>query len=568
MAAYTDVNGWQHKQFLGSGEFTLEFGDYNVRIDVPADHIVSGSGVLQNPGEVLTSEQRARLKQAETADKPVQIVTLDEAKANEKEGTTDRRTWVFRAENVRDFGWACSRKFLWDAQVIHQANHPVWAMSFYPKEGEPLWSRFSTQAIIHTIEVYSRHAFDFPYPVAQSINGPVGGMEYPMICFNGPRPEKDGTYSSGSKYGLISVVIHEVGHNFFPMVVNSDERQWTWMDEGLNTFLQFLAEQEWEDKYPSSRGEPRNITNYMKSTDQVPIMTASDSLIQFGSNAYGKPATALNVLRETVLGRELFDFAFRTYAQRWEFKRPEPSDFFRTMEDASGVDLDWFWRGWFYGTSACDLSIDKLHVYTLSTQDPNVEKERQRRARDERPPTLTEARNAPLRKRTDDYPELKDFYNQYEELAVTSSDLDKYDALLAKLSDADKALLGSHLRFYVIDFANVTGLVMPIPVQIDYTDGTREDLDLPAEIWRTQSDKVSKLVITDREIAKLTLDAHQQIADIDPTNNVWPRQVDEQRLDLRKDARDKPKNPMQLKAEEERKAREKAEKATPSAAGQ
>jgi hypothetical protein len=568
MAAYTDVNGWQHKQFLGAGEFTLEFGDYDVRIDVPADHVVAATGVLQNADAVLSAAQRERLKQAETAERPVQIVTLDEAKENEKETTTARRTWNFHAENVRDFGWASSRKFLWDAVLVQQHGHPVWAMSFYPKEGEPLWSHFSTQSILHTLDVYSRHSFYFPYPVAQSINGPVGGMEYPMICFNGPRPEKDGTYSSGSKYGLISVVIHEVGHNYFPMVVNSDERQWTWMDEGLNTFLQFLAEQEWEERYPSSRGEPRNITNYMKSTDQVPIMTASDSLIQFGANAYSKPATALNVLRETVLGRENFDFAFRTYAQRWEFKRPEPADFFRTMEDASGVDLDWFWRGWFYGTKACDLAIDRLRVYTLSTQDPSVEKERQRRARDARPQSLTESRNDKSRHRVDDYPELADFYNQYDDLAVTPADLERYDGLLAKLDAPEKALLGSHLRFYVVDFENIGGLVMPIPVQIDYTDGTREDLALPAEIWRTQSDKVSKLVITDREIAKLTIDAHGQIADSDVSNNVWPRQVEEQRLDLRKDSRDRGKNPMQLQAEQEKKDREKAAPTPASAPAQ
>lgn len=354
MAAYTDVNGWQHKQFLGNGEFTLEFGNYRVEITAPADHVVAATGVLQNENQVLTAAQRQRLQQARTAPQsptktPTLIVTPEEARARETDGATKTRnaslptkTWVYQAENVRDFAFASSRKFIWDAQGHNVEGNRVLAMSYYPNEGNPLWAQYSTAAIIHTLNVYSRYSFTYPYPIAISVNGPVGGMEYPMICFNGPRPEADGTYSARTKYGLISVVIHEVGHNYFPMIVNSDERQWTWMDEGLNSFLQFLAESEWENNYPSRRGEPQNITEYMTSANQVPIMTNSESLLQFGNNAYGKPATALNVLRETILGRELFDFSFREYARRWKFKRPEPADFFRTMEDASGTDLDWF----------------------------------------------------------------------------------------------------------------------------------------------------------------------------------------------------------------------------------
>ncbi|MGH9900953.1 MAG: M1 family metallopeptidase, partial [Pyrinomonadaceae bacterium] len=344
MAAYNDVSGWQHKQFLGSGEFTLEFGNYRVRITAPDDHVVASTGVLQNPQEVLTAAQRARLEQAKTAKSPVLIVTPEEARLNESNKPRGKKTWVFHADNVRDFAFASSRKFIWDAQLHNVEGNRVMAMSYYPKEGNPLWERYSTQAIMHTLNVYSRYSFTYPYPVAISVNGPVGGMEYPMICFNGPRPEEDKTYTARTKYGLISVVIHEVGHNYFPMIVNSDERQWTWMDEGLNSFLQFLAEQEWEANYPSRRGEPRNITEYMASESQVPIMTNSESIMQFGNNAYGKPATALNILRETVLGRELFDFAFREYSRRWKFKRPMPADFFRSMEDVAGEDLDWFWR--------------------------------------------------------------------------------------------------------------------------------------------------------------------------------------------------------------------------------
>ncbi len=319
MAAYTDVTGWQHKQYLGRGEFTLEFGDYLVRITVPDDHVVASTGTLVNPEDVLKPEWQERLKEAETADKPVFIVTPEEAKENEKSTPTGKKTWIFQAENVRDFAFATSRKFIWDAQLHDVEGNRVMAMSFYPNEGEPLWSRYSTESIIHTLNIYSRYTFPYPYPVAISVNGPVGGMEYPMICFNGPRPEADGTYSERTKYGLISVIIHEVGHNYFPMIVNSDERQWTWMDEGINTFLQHLAEVEWEDDYPSRRGEPKDIVGYMRSTQQVPIMTNSESILQFGNNAYAKPATALNVLRETVLGRELFDYAFKEYARRWRF---------------------------------------------------------------------------------------------------------------------------------------------------------------------------------------------------------------------------------------------------------
>ncbi|MGO4479954.1 M1 family metallopeptidase, partial [Massilia sp. 2TAF26] len=353
MAAYYDAHGWQHKQFLGAGEFTLEFGDYDVELTVPADHIVAATGELQNPDAVLTPAQRERLKQARTAKQPVLIVTQAEAEAKEKTRAEGSRTWRFKAKNVRDFAFASSRKFIWDAQGFKKEGTDALAMSYYPKEGNPLWGKYSTHAVVHTLDQYSKYSFDYPYPVAISVNFDVGGgMEYPMISFNAPRPTKDKktgeiTYSKNAKYGLIGVVIHEVGHNYFPMVVNSDERQWTWMDEGLNSFLEFLAEEAWEEKFPVQWGEARLIAGYMKSQNQVPIMTNSESLVQFLNNAYAKPATALNVLRETVLGRELFDFAFREYARRWKFKRPTPADFFRTMEDASGTDLDWFWRGWF-----------------------------------------------------------------------------------------------------------------------------------------------------------------------------------------------------------------------------
>ncbi|MEL7335819.1 MAG: M1 family metallopeptidase, partial [Planctomycetota bacterium] len=451
VVSYTDYTGWQHKQFLGSGEFTLELGDYEVAITAPADHVVAATGTLTNHTEVLTAQQQQRLQDAAKANEPMFIVTPEEAKKAERRGkaadetdakdkdakdaesngddaaVTGTKTWRYTAKNVRDFAWASSRKFIWDAQG-HTVDggdgesKTVMAMSYYPNEAEPLWSKYSTHSIIHTLNIYSRYTFTYPYETAISVNGPVYGMEYPMICFNGPRPEKDGTYSRSTKYGLISVIIHEVGHNYFPMIVNSDERQWTWMDEGLNTFLQYLTEQEWEEDYPSRRGEPANITSYMASRSQRPIMTNSESVLQFGNNAYAKPATALNILRETIMGRELFDYAFKEYARRWKFKRPTPSDFFRTMEDASGVDLDWFWRGWFYSTDHVDIAFDGISLAQLDLGDPDATAARRRREKEEQTPSVSKERNADLPKRVDLFPGLKDYYNtEYDPLAVSEA---------------------------------------------------------------------------------------------------------------------------------------------------
>ncbi len=543
MAPYTDVNGWQHKQFLGAGEFSLEFGNYLVRITAPNDHVVTATGVLQNPQEVLSKTQRDRLKQAETATKPVLIVTPDEAKAAEGAKPTGKKTWVFKADDVRDFAFASSRKFIWDAQLHNVNGNRVMAMSVYPKEGNPLWGQYSTAAIIHTLNVYSRYTFNYPYPVAISVHGPIGGMEYPMICFNGPRPEEDGTYSARTKYGLITVVIHEVGHNYFPMIVNTDERQWTWMDEGLNTFLQYLSEQEWEKGYPSRRGEPRDIVEYMLSTEQVPIMTNSESLLQFGNNAYAKPATALNILRETVLGRELFDKAFKEYARRWRFKRPEPADFFRTMEDASGVDLDWFWRGWFYTTEHCDISIERVRLFTIDTQNPEVEKPIRAKERDAEPRTLSAERNEPLPKVVDRDPALKDFYNSYDELTVTERDREQYQKFIASLDEKQRALLGTGMNFYVVELSNRGGLVMPVIFLLEYADGTKEELRIPAEIWRQNSHTVSKLIMTKKELRSITLDPHLETADTDLENNSFPRRPVKSRFQLFKEAKEP--NPMQ-----------------------
>lgn len=537
MAAYYDAEGWQNKQFIGNGEFALEFGDYRVEITVPADHIVASTGVLQNPDEVLTSTQRQRLEKARNSDKPVKIVTEEEALENQKEGTDNTKTWIFEADKVRDFAWASSRKFIWDAQGYKKNDTDVIAMSFYPEEGNPLWERYSTASIIHTIEHYNDYSFDYPYPVAISVNGPVGGMEYPMITFNGPRPYVDEDsgekyYSKRTKYGLISVIIHEIGHIYFPMIVNTDERQWTWMDEGINTYLQFLAEQKWEKDYPSWRGEPRNITSYMASSNQMPIMTNSESILQFGNNAYGKPATALNILRETIVGRELFDFAFRQYAQRWKFKRPTPEDFFRTLEDASGVDLDWFWRGWFYSTDHVDIALEQVNQLTINTQDPEIEKTWQKQQDDAEPESLTTERNANVNYKIHQQPDLADFYNENDNYTVTNADRNKYKELIKGLNEEQQEMLKNGSNFYVLDFANKGGLVMPVLLDLHFEDGSKEHVRIPAEVWRRSPEKVSKLLIRDKTLTQVVVDPNWETADVDTSNNYWPARAVPSRIEL------------------------------------
>ena len=541
LAVYDDVNGWQNKQFLGGGEFALEFGDYDVKITVPNDHIVAASGVLQNREEVMTEEQQERWDRAMELgnDGPIMIVTAEEAEANESSTPTGTKTWRFKADNVRDFAWASSRKFMWDCWGIWSGDestgegHKIAAMSFWPKEGEPLWSQYSTHAIVHTLEVYSRYTFEYPYPTAISVNGPVGGMEYPMICFNGPRPDKDGTYSRRTKYGLIGVIIHEVGHNYFPMIVNSDERQWGWMDEGLNTFVQYLAQMEWEEDYQGRWGQPDGIVGYMISEEQVPIMTSADSLLSSGNNAYGKPMTALNILRETVMGRELFDFAFAEYARRWKFKHPKPADFFRTMEDASAVDLDWFWHGWFYTTDHVDISITSAQWYQPASIDPKIESKLEKSERDKVDPSLQHRRNEELTKRTEIYPELLDFYDSFDPLSVTKGEIRAFNQLNASLEDWEEEVLDNPQNYYVLDFENLGGLVMPVLVGMRFEDGSTGIRRIPAEIWRRNSEKVQTLVVTTKEVVQFTLDPLLETADADVDNNLWPRQeLQPSRFDL------------------------------------
>lgn len=548
MCVYNDVEGWQNKQFLGRGEFTLPFGDYEVSITVPSDHIVGATGELQNASSVLTTEQRNRLKTAATSDVPVMIVTQEEAEASEKKKEKGLKTWIFKAKNVRDFAFASSRKFIWDAQGVKVGDKNVMAMSYYPKEGNPLWERYSTKLVAHTIKTYSKYTIDYPYPVAISVHSKWIGMEYPMICFNGGRPEADGTYSERTKYGMWGVIIHEVGHNFFPMIINSDERQWTWMDEGLNTFVQYLTEQEWERGYPSHRGPAYLITDYMAGDKEhiSPIMTNSESIWQFGNNAYGKPATALNILRETIMGRELFDYAFKTYCERWAFKHPTPADFFRTMEDASAVDLDWFWRGWFFTTDHVDISMDEVRVFQLNTMNPDIEMAYKKEADDSKDKFIGDERNKTEIKETVNERDenIDDFYATRDPYEVDALHRRDYEEFKEKLTEEQLKLLNSGKYFYEISFSNLGGLVMPLIIQFNYKDGTSEVIRIPAEIWRRQEDKVTKVFILDKEVESVRLDPYLETADTDLDNNSWPTEKQQSRYELFKQKQTR-ENPMQ-----------------------
>ncbi len=526
MCVYNDVEGWQNKQFLGKGEFTLPFGDYDVSITVPSDHIVAGTGELQNGASVMTAEQRQRMEKAKTSNTPVLIVTQPEAENAEKNKVTATKTWTFKAKNVRDFAFATSRKFMWDAQNTVVKGKNILCMSFYPKEGNPLWERYSTKLVAHTIQTYSKYTIDYPYPVAISVHANQIGMEYPMICFNGGRPNEDGTYSEQTKYGMWGVIIHEVGHNFFPMIINSDERQWSWMDEGLNTFVQYLTEQEWERGYPSRRGPAAMITDYMRGDKRFisPIMTNSESIWQFGNNAYGKPATALNILRETVMGRELFDFAFKTYCERWKFKHPTPADLFRTMEDASGVDLDWFWRGWFYTTEYVDISLDYVKHFELNSNNPEIEKAENKKVADSKPQFIGDIRNKESIKETVNERDtlIDDFYAKRDLYKADRLDKKEYDEFQAKLTPEQKKLLDSKKQFYELSFTNKGGLVTPLIIQAKFADGSTKEVRIPAEIWRMDELTVTKVLIFDQPVVSFQLDPFLETADCDTDNNSFP----------------------------------------------
>jgi len=550
MAVYNEVEGWQTKQFLGSGEFTLPFGNFQVNLTVPADHMVGATGVLQNPKVVLTQEQRNLFEKAKTATDPVIIVSEQEAREKEKTKVTETKTWTYKAENVRDFAFVSSRKFMWDALGVNFGDRTVMAMSYYPKEGNPLWEKYSTRVVAHTIKTYSKYTFPFPYPVAISAHTNNIGMEYPMICFNGGRPEADGTYSEGTKFGMIGVIIHEVGHNYFPMIVNSDERQWTWMDEGLNSFVEGMTEREWDSDWPGYNGDPRNIVYYMRGDRSAlePIMTNSESLKNFGANAYSKPASALNILRETVMGHELFEFAFKQYAQRWMFKHPTPEDFFRTMEDASAVDLDWFWRGWFYTTDHVDIDLSDVKHYVARSMDPAVTKAEDKKTKENEPEYVyfTRMREKGFVTATQNDERMKDFYNSYDPYQVSEGDKKSHDLLLEGLTTEEKALIDKGYYFYELTFKNVGGLVMPVILKMKYADGTEKVERIPVQIWQKNTEEITKLIIAEQEVVEFEVDPFLETADTDRNNNYWPPKAEPTRFQIYKsqDNRGGGSNPM------------------------
>lgn len=537
MAVYNDVEGWQNSQFWGRDEFALPFGDFEVNITVPADHILDGTGELVNRKDVFTKEMMNRYEKAKKSyDEPVIIVTQAEAEAAEKNKSTKTKTWKLHAKNVRDFAFTTSRKYIWDMMAVNIGGKDIMAVSLYPKEGNPLWEDWSTKAVASTLKSYSRMTFDYPYHKAISVHAKNQGMEYPMICWNYGRPDENGNYSDRTKYGMMSVIIHEVGHNFFPMIVNSDERQWTWMDEGLNTFTQYVAEQDFgkwypdalsegDETYPSRRGPAAKIIPYMGGNQDfiAPIMTKGLNTYQFGSNAYSKPATALNILRTTIMGEELFDYAYRTYAQRWMFKHPTPEDFFRTMEDASAVDLDWFWRGWFYTTDWVDIGVKDVKKYYVSSEPNKYVKDivAQRGMKMSDLPPLVYM----VEEGSEDYKESLKNGSAVE----NSSTLKEY--LMDNFTADERKNINEPKYFYSITFEKPGGLVMPIIVEYTYSDGTSKTETYPAQIWRYNDKEVSKSVASDKEIVKITVDPNLETADIDTSNNSWPKEVQQSDFD-------------------------------------
>jgi hypothetical protein len=530
MCVYDDYNGWQNKQFVGTGEFTLPFGDYKVKITVPADHIVAASGVLQNPRDVLSNAELERFEKAKTSfSKPVIIVTQQEAVKKEKTRAREKKTWEFHAENVRDFAFASSRKFIWDAQAVKIGDKTPLAMSFYPKEGNPLWEQESTRAVKNTLEVYSRMTIDYPYPVAISVHTASIGMEYPMICFNYGRPNKQGKYSALLKQGMIGVIVHEVGHNFFPMIINSDERQTPWMDEGINSFVQLITELERYPEIEWTRGKPYSLVNYMKGDPSLmrPLMTNSEQVVQLGAEQYAKAATALYILRETVMGRELFDMAFKEYAQRWAFKHPKPADFFRTMEDASAVDLDWFWRGWFYTTDANDQTLESVKWYRLATEKSKLEN---KDLRSEQGDLKTGSEPAGP----------NDFNEGPQPFTLLKTDQRLYGEFLSRVDD--QQILGKleNKNIYEVTISNKGGLVMPVVIEWSYKDGTKEVEKIPAEIWRLNESKVTKVFVKDKEVSHVMIDPNMETADINIEDNFFPKLQQPSKFD---EFRKKSRNP-------------------------
>ncbi|MCE3007657.1 MAG: M1 family metallopeptidase [Bacteroidetes bacterium] len=551
MMVYNDAEGWQNQQFLGQGEFALPFGNYQVQITLPADFVVAATGELTNASRVLAATQLQRWKQAQQEEvQPVLIITQAEADENAQQRLTTKKTWIYKAEQVRDFAWAASRRFIWDAMKLDLNGKPVMCMSYYPREGNPLWEKYSTKAIAHAVKTYSKYTADFPWPTMISVNGPVVGMEYPMITFNGPRPEADGTYSLAQKNALISVIFHEVGHNFFPMLINSDERDHTWQDEGFNTFIQYLTEQEWELGYNSRRGPSTGITDFLRNSGGETIHQHSDRISQFRNTQYLKVAAGLNILRETVMGRQLFDFAFKTYCQRWAFKHPRPADFFRSMEDASGVDLDWFWRGWWMGSDPVDINLATLTQYELLGQNPERVLQWERKEAQAQSRHISQIRNERDIKSTYTQRDTSthDFYTTYDPYAPNAYHRQLYTRFRESLSEEDKKYLDQPNKYYYqLDFVNEGGMMMPLVLQLVYQDGSDELMRIPVEIWRRNNYACSKALILDKPLQKVVLDPYLETADIDRQDNVYPREILRRQISVDKPQASEPSlNPMQL----------------------
>ena len=561
LCAYTDVEGWQNQQFTGQAEFALTFGNFLVKMTVPEDHMVGATGQCLNYAAVLNPEQMNRWEQAQEASEPVQIVTLEEAeKLEKKKKAKGTKTWIYKADQVRDFAWTASRKFVWDAMpFVTSEGKKVMCMSYYGKEAYPIYSRYSTKAVKQTLKTYSDFTIPYPYPVAISVEA-ANGMEYPMICFNPGRAEEDGTYTSQAKHAAISVIIHEVGHNYFPMIINSDERQWTWMDEGMNSFVQFLAESEFDNNYPSGFGAGHTIVDYMRLPKDMlePIMTNGENLIDFGANAYTKPAAALNVLRETVMGRELFDLAFKEYCRRWAFKNPTPADFFRTMEDASGIELDWFWRGWFYSIDNTDISLDSITWYKVDLEnDPKVLTQE---VTSKTPPpaySISKERNreAGMNFTIEEDPQLVDFYTNYRPWETEDS-VEQWTQKLYEVtySAKEKEQLYGDKNYYELHFSNKGGLVMPVIIEWTYEDGSKEVERVPVQIWRKDESRFTKVFVKDKVATGIVIDPYKETVDVDESNNNWPvKQLPSRFQVYKKNKEYKPLNPMQKAQQKDKK---------------
>ncbi len=519
MAVYNDTEGWQNQQFNRLGEFALEFGNYEVNITVPEDHIIASTGELQNPSEVLSKTEMKRLEEAKKSfDKPVLIVTKEEAEANEKEKSTKLKTWKFKALNVRDFSFASSRKFIWDAQAVKFSDHNTMAMSFFPKEGLPVWQEESTKAVVNALQVYSESTFEYPYPVAISVNTSNIGMEFPMISFNGGRPV-NGKMSDGAKQGMIGTIVHEVGHNWFPMIISSDERKWMWMDEGLNTFIhqRTIAE-----RYPDFiSATPKNVVPFMSGDKSImrPIMTTSDNELfsQFGANFYLKPTVGLQMLRNSIVGKELFDQAFKEYCNRWKYKHPNPADLFRTLEDATAVDLDWFFKGWFFTTDNVDMELSDVKWFKVYEESLNIEDQ------NKNVKMKIEGENSGGK--------VKDFSSGPEVITMIPTSDQAYGQFLSRLDEPALRKQVSGKNIYELTIKNVGGLVMPVTIEWIFKDGSSETDKLPAEIWRLNEYEIKKTFLKDKEVTQVNLDPNFEFADTDMNNNTFPKKEEQSDFD-------------------------------------